>query len=114
MSLCGRPPYQKGQRLKKKSNEPSAKQRKLWDRMRDIGCIVCSSHRGVAIHHCGTGAGGRKNHDFIIPLCYVHHQGELGIDRREYGASEKVIDWESLFGTERELYVKTMQALMIL
>jgi hypothetical protein len=26
-----------------------------------------------------TGAGGRKNHKDIIPLCYGHHRGRAGI-----------------------------------
>lgn len=72
---------------------------------------MCGSFAGLSIHHCGTGGGGRKNHDYVIPLCHYHHQGAMGIDRREYGASEEVIDWEGLFGTERELFEKAMSLL---
>ena len=91
-----------------KAKPATAAQRRVWDRLTELGCIVCGSHVAVTRHHCGTGAGGRKNHDFVIPLCHYHHQGEMGIDRREYGATEKVIDWEATFGTEKELHAKAM------
>jgi hypothetical protein len=31
------------------------------------------------VHHCFTGAGGRKDHFKVIPLCHYHHQGKEGI-----------------------------------
>ncbi len=94
-----------------KAKPPTENQKRLWFKLRELGCIVCSSQVNTTIHHCGTGAGGRKNHDYVIPLCHRHHLGEMGIDRREYGASEEVIDWESLFGSERELHEKAMAML---
>jgi len=91
---------------------PTKKQRGMWSKIAELGCAVsgCDRH-DITIHHCGTGGGGRKNHDYVIGLCRYHHQGAMGIDRREYGASEEVIDWEGLFGTERELFEKAMSLL---
>ncbi len=66
-----------------------------WQKLRDLGCIICGSP--PAIHHCGTGMGGRKDHKFILPLCYEHHQGSQGI----HTLSRRV--WQEKYGTEEEL-----------
>ncbi len=96
-----------------KARNPTEKERRLWHEMRMLGCAVrtCHSRHLVQIHHCGTGAGGRKKHSYVIPLCEYHHTGKMGIDRRSYGATEEVLDWEATFGTERELFEETMQRL---
>jgi len=46
-------------------------------KVRDLGCIICQSP--CSVHHCKTGAGGRKNHMLVIGLCHYHHQGDEGI-----------------------------------
>jgi hypothetical protein len=90
--------YQRGQ-PRKKRNDPTPAQRKKWERIRAIGCIICSGQ--ASIHHCETGMGGRKDHDKVIPLCYAHHQGYIGI--HEIGRKL----WQEQFGTEQELMEKT-------
>lgn len=85
-------------------------QERIWQAMKEIGCAVrtCRSHVGLARHHCGTGAGGRKDEDFVIPLCYYHHQGAEGIDRKQGKCLTKK-SWQSRYGTERELWDEICQ-----
>ena len=100
-NLTGQAPYQKGQRLKKKANRPTAKQRERWERVRALGCIITwCQERPVTIHHCGTGGGGRKKHDLVIPLCERHHLGSEGINSLTGGMSRR--DWEERFGLEAD------------
>ena len=81
---------------------PTKQQRARWSRIAEMGCMICASP--AEIHHCFTGAGGRKNHDKVIPLCPEHHRGAQGIDGRYYGMSKK--KWQSIYGTEQELLDK--------
>lgn len=76
---------------------PTKAQRMKWDLIANLGCIIPGCWHAPCIHHCETGAGGRKNHDRVLPLCYDHHQGVQGIHK----LSRRV--WEKLFGTEQEL-----------
>jgi hypothetical protein len=82
----------------KKSNNPSKSQRERWSKLADLGCIICGSP--PSIHHCETGMGRRKDHDRVLPLCYEHHQGSMGI--HTLGRKK----WESIYGTEQELMDK--------
>ena len=85
------------------SKAPTAKQRLMWEEMRSGGCIVCGAHS--LIHHCGTGGGGRKDHDFCIPLCEDHHTRRNGIHtigRRKFA---------DLHGTEKELHERAKNRL---
>lgn len=84
--------------------QPTKKQKLLWEQAREIGCIVgpTLSCEGVSeIHHCLTGAGGRKDHDKVICLCYGHHRGRDGI----HTISRKI--WQLKHGSEISLMVKT-------
>lgn len=104
MNLTGRPVYQKGQRLKKRSNDPTKKDREYWDQIAQLGCII--GPRGcygrITIQHCGTGIGRRKDHKKVIPLCWGHHLGREGIDGKHI--SKPV--WESKYGTEEQLIMR--------
>lgn len=92
MNLTKRPPYQKGQ---KASKHRTASQTERWNRIRALGCIICG--QPAAIHHCGTGSGGRKDHSKVLPLCHTHHQGLDGI----HTLGRKL--WQERYGTEEEL-----------
>jgi len=77
--------------------KPATKaQRIRWEKIRLLGCIIHWCGRPALIHHCGTNAGGRKDHDKVIPLCHEHHAREshVGIHRMGHRA------WEERFGTE--------------
>lgn len=107
MNLTGRPVYQKGQKGPRRgARPPNAAERRHWDRVLQVPCIAgpagCKGR--LMIHHCGTGAGGRKDHMKVLPLCYGHHQGPDGIDGREHGMSKK--KWQAIHGTEDELLEK--------
>ncbi len=71
--------------------------------MRALGCILNVMGIGhycvpeITLHHTHVGAGGRKNHDLIVPLCWESHLGVYGIDGR-YKISK--IDWQEKFATE--------------
>ena len=98
MNLTGRPVYQKGRsRRDRRSREPNAEELRRWDRVRALGCMAKGcSHRHPEIHHCKTGAGGRKDHTLVIGLCHLHHRGRQGI----HTLSRRV--WEPRYGSEQE------------
>ncbi len=100
MNLTHQPVYQKTSSSNGK--RPTIDQLIRWRLIRELGCIVprCLNKR-PAIHHCGTGAGGRKDHDKVIGLCYDHHQGRQGV----HTMSRPL--WVAEFGTEEELMRKT-------
>ena len=87
--------------------QPTADQKRLWNALSELGCIVgpsamCLGH--TTIHHCGTGAGGRKNHDYVIPLCVNHHTGPEGID----GGVMSKKQWQLKYWPEHFLWLKAM------
>lgn len=61
----------------------------------------CYRSLRITIHHCGTGAGGRKNHDKVVPLCWEHHLGDEGINSLTGKISRS--DWEEKYITEKEM-----------
>lgn len=105
MNLTGRPPYQKGS-AKKKHNNPSTAQRKRWERLRALGCIL--THMGIThqcygrttIHHCGTGGGSHKDHDKVVPLCEYMHTGPNGIDGRQSFSKR---GWQEAYASEEAM-----------
>jgi len=84
----------------------TAEIKRHWDRVADLGCIVCLA-KPATIHHCHGGslkeiglhrAVGRKTSDWlVIPLCVVHHVGKYGAD------STVVVRWERRYWTQVEL-----------
>lgn len=105
MNLTGRPPYQKGT-AKRRSNKPTAQQIKRWGQIINMGCIlnfmgIFHDCRGrTTIHHCGTGGGGRKDHDKVVPLCANMHTGADGIDGKK-NISKR--GWQAKYCTEEEM-----------
>jgi len=90
------------------ANDPTPKQRAHWEKVRELGCIVgpaIGCEGDIEIHHCLTGAGGRKNHNSIVPLCYGHHRGREGI----HTISRRV--WQNKYGHEVILMVKVQDRL---
>lgn len=89
-----------------KARQPNKAEREHHARLRELGCIICGDDPGI--HHCETGAGGRKDHMKVLPLCYYHHQGEQGI----HTLSRRV--WQPIYGTEQELMEKANAQLGII
>lgn len=85
------------------SKQPTKEEREYWAKLADLGCIVNGCRRRASIHHCGTGAGGRKNHSKVIPLCHKHHQGDEGI----HTIGRKL--WQIIYGTEEYLMNKARE-----
>jgi len=77
---------------------PTKAQRERWSRIAELGCMVCGAYQ-VTIHHLYCGAGGRKDHDKVAPLCWEHHLGKEGIDGRKM--SKRV--WQEKYMTEPEM-----------
>ena len=92
---------------------PTAAQKRRRSAILELGCIVgiifgqhhCKGR--PTWHHCGTGAGGRKNHDYTICLCWEHHQGDDGIDGQRISKRA----WQEKWATETILFDKTEQLL---
>lgn len=107
-NICKRPAVQKGQRLNKKPNRPDAGDLERWTKIRALGCILrffgftgCAG--GNTLHHIKTGAGGRKNHKRVVPLCWTHHLSPEGIDGKRYSKR----GWQERYVTEDEMEYKT-------
>lgn len=85
--------------------KPTKSQRQRWTKVAELGCLICG---GLAtIHHLFTGAGGRKNHNRVAPLCWEHHVGLEGIDGRVMSKKQ----WQAKYMTEPEMELKTKQLL---
>jgi hypothetical protein len=67
----------------------------------------------MTVHHCGTGAGGRKDHRKVIGLCYGHHQGDEGIDAKHNGSPQSKRAWMKKYGTEDMLLERVRMALKL-
>lgn len=66
-------------------------------KLAEMGCVVCGA-MPVELHHLFTGGGGRKNHDYLAPLCFSHHRGSEGIHflgrkafARKYGSEQELL-----------------------
>jgi len=84
------------------AKQPTAEQKRRWNKISALGCLICGGP--ATIHHLYTGAGGRKNHDRVAPLCWEHHVGRNGIDGRQ-AYSKKT--WQAEFMTEAEMEART-------
>lgn len=85
--------------------KPTLEEKRYHAKVRELGCIVHLCGAPAAVHHAETGAGGRKDHMKVLPLCYHHHQGDQGIHtlgRRR---------WQAIYGTEQELMAKVAEEL---
>lgn len=102
-------PHPKPSKKPKRNNQPTAADRIYWGEVAALGCSLllvkpqffseCSGR--ITIHHCGTGGGGRKDHEKVAGLCHGHHQKPYtGIDSRQ-GISKR--QWQIKYCTENEL-----------
>jgi Recombination enhancement, RecA-dependent nuclease len=76
----------------------------------EMGCIICERQGNPGtppqLHHLRTGGWGKGDYKTLIPLCYYHHQGYLGIHTMGTKA------WERHFGvTQRELLNNVLERL---
>jgi len=98
-------------RIKEKYNpNPNAAQKRYWDFVAKMGCLVCGA--SPSIHHVISDGFKRltKNHWHVTPLCHKHHQGDkgyhgLGSDgafQRMYGINlhKSAIDILAMFKTK--------------
>jgi len=83
-----------------------------FDKMRDLGCIVCLNEKGIytppAIHHI-DGQTKEGCHLLTIPLCQWHHQYKTAGEVSRHGDGRKA--FEKAYGTEQELLEQVNNAL---
>ncbi len=88
------------------SKKSASKAEKVyWQRVRDIGCMIC--HSDSDIHHCGTYMGGGRDNMKVIPLCPAHHRNGGYAVAIHAGKKE----WERLYGTE-EHFLRQVELLL--
>ena len=81
-------------------------EREHMSKVASLGCLVCQ--RPANVHHIrpiGLGIGNRSSHYETIPLCHDHHQGQFSIHNSKQ-------EFESMYGTEKQLLQKTLQELI--
>lgn len=112
-NLTGRPVYAKGTKRKARMSKKENTAEKLHAKaVCALPCIVgpegCN-YRGLPTtrHHCGTRRGGRKDHMKIIPLCWEHHLGKVGVDGKKLSFGE----WQAQYGTE-EVLLKRLERML--
>jgi hypothetical protein len=81
-------------------------EREWMSKVAQMPCVVCGSWP-VQVHHAGTGAGGRRDHMKVLPVCFDHHQGKNGI--HTLGRKK----WQGIYGTETELLEKLIDPTFI-
>ena len=92
------------------AKKPTKAEKKHMDKVASMGCIVCVNlglgETPAEIHHIGNGATGkRSNNEKVIPLCHPHHRtGGYGV-----AVHQGRVQWESNFGTEKELLEQTLE-----
>ena len=89
---------------------PTAAEKRRFSAVVALGCAVsvmhlCSSRK--TIHHCFTGAGGRKVHKDTICLCWNMHLGRDGIDGQRLSKRQ----WQAIYGSEAVLLAETERRL---
>lgn len=72
-------------------------EREHMDGVASLGCVACIE-RGVydtpaEVHHCGTGAGGRRDHMKVAPLCPYDHRWTNGVQTLGKYRSEIEARW---------------------
>ncbi len=74
----------------------------------DLGCILCN-RLGLGatppeLHHLRTGGWGKGDYKTLMPLCFHHHRGIMGIHTLGTKAFERQ------FGvTQRELLAQSLE-----
>ena len=88
------------------SKKPTAKQKRYFSKVVELGCVICQ--RPAEIHHLLAGTGmAQKDHDRVIPLCPVHHR--TGCYGEAIHAGIKGFEYQ--FGTE-EYLLKKVEAML--
>lgn len=63
--------------MQSKNWPPKARHKRWHQWLVDQGCLACG--RPASLHHCVGAAGHHRKtwigQDFVLPLCYDHHQG---------------------------------------
>lgn len=76
----------------------------------DLGCMACRYLYGiedgpVELHHLRTGGWGKGDYKTLIPLCYEHHRGSVGI--HTLGTKE----WARSMGVDQDFLLNKTQTL---
>jgi hypothetical protein len=67
--------------MKSKQRAVTSEEKKLWDKLAQLGCIACIKDKRyqphVSIHHI-DGRTKPDCHKLVLPLCSGHHQDGTG------------------------------------
>lgn len=95
-----------------KPNPVTPAVRRHWNKVAEIGCLICHGPAEIAHCHGGSiseilgpefrpGTAQRQNHYLVLPLCMAHHRGPEGLDTGKLGVGA----WEECWGTQMRLLV---------
>lgn len=84
-------------------------EREHKQRLVDLGCLACLRIHGphepgpVELHHLRADGWGKGDYRTLIPLCYPHHRGAVGIHTLGTKA------WEREYWPQRELLAQALE-----
>ena len=93
---------------------PTKAEKAHWDKVAQLGCIAClaDGYRNplVSIHHI-NGRTKKGAHIQVLALCAGHHQDGTGNDKNMLAIHPFKRRFETKYGTQQELLIKTNQLL---
>ena len=88
-------PKYNGKNKKKTTDED--KEYLEWLQHQDYKCFVCGKQNGIEFHHIKEYSTDKKNHQRLIPLCFMHHR--LSNDISAHGTPKK---WRETYTMEQQ------------
>jgi hypothetical protein len=94
------------------SNNPTAKQRRLWGKIAALGCLPCfidgteDTPAGISHKH----APGYRDHDMVFPACPIHHLEQHAVDGIP-NRHKNPIEFKNKYGDDDYLCALTMEKL---
>lgn len=99
-------------KLKTKQRAVTAKEKVVWSKLAELGCIACMKdgryNPHVSIHH----VDGRTKpgcHMLVLPLCAGHHQDGTGPDPHMISVHPWKAQFELIYGDQLVLVAKCMK-----
>lgn len=91
------------------SNNPTAAQRRTWNKVAEAGCMSClqeGHHTQPEIHHVME-LGGYRDHNKVFGLCPPHHKMTSAVPGVLNRHRDK-LEFAAEYGTDQELFEKCM------
>lgn len=96
-------------------SNPTAKQIRFREYMRDLGCCVSGEDWIVQIHHvlgreAKSKGVGNIGHWYVLPLAFMYH--DVSATYNPLNVTHNKNDFEAHFGTQAELFNKCLNTLI--